>query len=120
MQRLAVTLALTAAACGTADERPATLEYITAAVLAPNCGNAQCHSSFKVSAGYAFDTVEVARSSIVNAGLVNTDDVEESFLLDVLTRTVDRMPYDQPLPNADIELIRRWIRDGAPGLEDGP
>jgi hypothetical protein len=35
----------------------------------------------------------------------------------VLTRQVTRMPYDAPLPDKDIELILRWIQDGAPGLE---
>ncbi|MGE0868698.1 MAG: hypothetical protein AB7P03_09055 [Kofleriaceae bacterium] len=104
------------AACGGVDERPATLEYVTAAVLAPNCGNAQCHSSFSEAGGYAFDTVDVARESIRNFALVDVDQPDASLLYTVLTRSIDRMPYDQPLPDTDIDLILRWIENGAPGL----
>jgi hypothetical protein len=122
--------ALALAACGTDnDQRPRTVEYITEAVLAPNCGNAQCHSSFANTSGYAFDTVDRAQRSLVG-GLVGTitlntrnepeGDPTSSFLINVLTRTVDRMPYDQPLPAPDRRLIERWIEFGAPGAQCDP
>lgn len=122
--------AIALAACGTEnDQRPRTVEYITQAVLAPNCGNAQCHSSFRNEEGYAFDTVEKAQQSLAG-GLVGTislnnrdeaeGDAASSFLLTVLTRTIDRMPYDQPLPDPDRELIERWIDFGAPGAQCDP
>lgn len=123
-------LALALAACGTDDDRrPRTVEYVTQAILAPSCGNAQCHSQFRNVAFLAFDTVENARPSLA-AGLVGVitlndldepeGNAEESPLLNVLTRTIDRMPYDQPLPDADIDLIRRWIDYGAPGAQCNP
>lgn len=105
------------AGCGSEiDDRPATLEYITEAILAPSCGNAQCHSSFKRADGYVFDTVETARDTFRKQSLVDVDDPDASFLMFVLTRRIDRMPYDQALPDADIALIRRWIAEGAEGL----
>lgn len=106
--------AAAAAACNqTENDRPATLEYITEAILQPSCSQYECHSTFHRAAGYAFDTVEISRKSLT--GIVTPSD-PESFLVQVLTRTVKRMPYDSPLPDKDVELIRTWIMDGAPGL----
>jgi hypothetical protein len=130
MHRLIWVPALALAACGTeTDQRPRTVQYITEAVLAPNCGNAQCHSSFRNAMGYAFDTVEKAQQSLVG-GLVGQitlnardepeGDASSAFLINVLTRTLDRMPYDQPLPEPDIALIERWIDYGAPGAQCNP
>jgi|SRR5690606_5312881 len=122
MVRLAFAAALALTACGQIeDDRPATLEYVTAAVLAPYCGNAQCHSSLTRAEGYALDTVEQARESINFFGLVSPGEPESSLLYLVLIspggdNNLPRMPYDQPMPDADVELIRRWIAQGAPGL----
>ena len=35
--------------------------------------------------------------------------VDSSLMMQVLLRNVDRMPYDQGLPEPDIQLIRRWV-----------
>lgn len=106
------------------DDRPATIEYVTATILAPSCGNAQCHSARANASGYRFDTIEHVRQSalIVDLSLVIPGDGEASFLYFVLTRentgSIDtpRMPYDQPLPAGDIALVKRWIDEGADGL----
>lgn len=125
MHRLCVVAALALAACGTSvDDRPATLEYVTQAILAPSCGNAQCHSSFRRVEDYAFDTVEEARDSINTYALVVPFDVEGSLLHQVLVTeggnpddgALQRMPYDQPMSDRDVDLIDRWIEKGAPGL----
>jgi len=124
MHRLAV-VAVTfgIAACGVDnDDRPATLEYITSAILAPNCGNAQCHSSFRREDDYAFDTVEETRLTLATyQGLVIPSEPNESVLYQVLVspggeNQALRMPYDQPIANRDVELIYHWIDDGAKGL----
>lgn len=121
MQRLVVA-ALALGACGTAnDDRPATLEYITVAILQPSCGNAQCHSSFRRAEDYAFDTVEEARDSILTYSLVVNKDPDSSLLYQVLLSpggegNVPRMPYDQPLSDIDVALIHDWILADAPGL----
>jgi len=115
MYRLVLVAVVASAACDQTDnDRPATVEYITEAILQPSCSQYVCHSSFARVKGYAFDTVEESRKSL--SQLVVAGDAEASLLSIVLTRNVKRMPYDSPLPNKDIELIQTWITSGAPGL----
>ncbi len=126
MMRLAVA-ALVLAACGTAvDERPRNLDYITEAILAPSCGAAVCHSSFRQADGLVFDTVDNARNTFQNdpqlIGFDEGDPTKTPGL--VLNLTIEqagapRMPYDQPLPDADVELIEDWLKHGAPGVCNG-
>jgi len=119
MSRLVFLAAVACAACDQTDnDRPATLEYITAAILQPYCSQNVCHSSYARVKGYAFDTVAEARKSL--QGIVVPNDPESSLLSIVLTRNVKRMPYDAPLANKDIELIQQWIMQGAPGLTETP
>lgn len=109
---------------GDQDDRPITLHYIQATILRPNCANAQCHSAFAYAAEYRFDTVEHTRASLVNDNTtaVIPFDADGSLLFNVLTRETlsggiaPRMPYDQPLPTAEIALIKEWIDAGADGL----
>jgi hypothetical protein len=118
MYRLVLVAAVALAACSQTDNnRPATLEYITEAILQPSCSQAVCHSSYKLEFGYAFDTVEAARRSIRDHNLVQPSDATASLLYNVLIRDKKRMPYDAPLLQKDIDLIKQWIDDGAPGLE---
>lgn len=102
-----------AAGCGDEiDDRPATSEYIVAAILAPACGNAGCHSSAAKKEGYAFDTLEAAREAF--SQLVLPGDTQRSRLAQVLRASGEsRMPLDSPLPEADIALIETWILGGA-------
>jgi hypothetical protein len=112
MFRLVVVAAVALAACDQTDNnRPRTVQYITEAILQPNCAQDVCHSSYTRARGYAFDTVEAARHSLVS--LVSPDEPESSLLYTVLTRSVKRMPYDAPLPDKDIALILEWIQSGA-------
>jgi hypothetical protein len=108
------------AACGldpSEDDRPRTLEYITTAILKPSCAPAQCHSSFRQAANRAYDTVERACETMLERdGEVVKGEPQNSQLFKVLIRTIDRMPYDQPLPEVDQALIGDWISLGAPGL----
>jgi hypothetical protein len=124
MQRLAV-VALVLAACGTTDDqRPRNLDYITEAILAPSCGAATCHSSFKGEDGFVFDTVEAARVTFQNDDqLLRFDDDSAAAGL-VLNLTLEqpgspRMPLNAPIPDADIALIQDWIGFGAPGVCNG-
>ncbi|HWU90423.1 MAG TPA: hypothetical protein VN253_24330 [Kofleriaceae bacterium] len=131
MLRLIWLPALVLAACGTEDDRrPRTVEYLTEAILAPNCGNAQCHSQFRKESGYALDTVANARADLIGlVGPIQLDDRgepqgsigdQDTLMMNVLTRRKDPMPYDQPLPDADRELIRSWIERGARGAQCNP
>jgi hypothetical protein len=135
MKRFVLAGVLVAAACGTAtDDRPLTLEYITRAILAPSCATAECHSAFRAQVGDVFDTPEATQRSIVANHLVRypieIEDPENTLLIRVLTvgapSLLDpssgnvRMPYDTPLPDADIELITAWIAAGIPGAQCTP
>ncbi len=111
---LGAALAVAAAAgCGDeTDDRPATAEYIVAAILAPSCGNAGCHSTATAKEGYAFDTLEASQKAFEQ--LVLAGDVQRSRLVQVLRTSGEaRMPLDSPLPEADIQLIETWILEGA-------
>jgi hypothetical protein len=127
-------LALLLAGCGTTnDDRPLTVEYVTAQVLAPTCGGAACHSTFGQNYGMVFDTVSGVRTSIVRNGLVKFDGPQydpakpgQSDLIVWLTqidpkgRGIGRMPWDAPMPNADIAFLERWVAAGAPGAQCDP
>lgn len=111
-----------ALASGCADtEPPPTFEYIVTAVLAPSCASASCHNSMTMREDLAFDTVEATRASFDRKGLVpvgGTDEPDNTQLVGVLIveagdEFIPRMPIDSPMPDADINLIRRWIIDGA-------
>jgi hypothetical protein len=131
MQRLAV-VALVLAACGTTDDqRPRNLDYITEAILAPSCGAATCHSSFKAADGFVFDTVEAARVTFQNDDELIVPKGEDArsagLILSLTLEQIDpetgernpRMPINAPLPDADIALIQDWLGFGAPGVCNG-
>jgi hypothetical protein len=118
MYRLVLVAAAATAACNQTDNnRPATLEYITEAILQPYCSQSVCHSSYTMERGYAFDTVVASRRSILDHSLVAPGDSGGSLLYNVLVRTKKRMPYDAPMQQKDIELIKEWIDSGADGLQ---
>lgn len=127
MNRLVLIAAL--GACGATDDRPATLPYITDTILAPTCAVAECHSAFKQEVGDQFDTIDATRHSMVaNALVVYPYDMaapNQAYLVQTLTVGVPsrlgsglvRMPYDAPMPDADVALISAWIAAGAPGAQ---
>jgi hypothetical protein len=122
MFRLAALIAL-AAACGTTDDdRPRDAQYITEAILAPTCGSVECHSTFAQSNGVVLDTYDAMRNTMVNHPLISLSsdeydptDPNDAILITWLTQTdpfgrgIGRMPYDAPMPNADIDLLKAWI-----------
>ena len=109
-----VLLAALLAACGTSpDSRPATVEVISLEILAPTCGQVQCHSTSTAIQGYAFDTLEASKVALRDlvGGRGRAD------LIEVLETTGGkRMPPDSPLDPQDIDLIKAWIAAGAQGL----
>jgi hypothetical protein len=112
--RCLASCALLLAACGTTDPRPATVEVIATEILAPTCGQVQCHSTTTLQSGYAFDTLAAAKLALKP---LTTPGGSKFSLLDVLTTTGGkRMPPDSPLDDADIKLIETWIDNGAKGL----
>ena len=107
------------AACGVDPaeaERQLSLYNVSVTTLKPYCAAAQCHSSFRNEKNRAFDTVHATCVTLVGQGDVIPGDDEGSFLISVMTRTVKRMPYDQPMPEGSLQLIKDWIKADAPGL----
>src|SRR5689334_23195565 len=56
-------------ACGTTDDRPATVEVVSLEILAPTCGAVQCHSTTTRTEGLAFDTLDEAKASMRDLGV---------------------------------------------------
>ena len=113
--------------CGE-DDRPASFEYIHTAIIAPNCATASCHTSEVAAAGLRLDTVDSAYTLLVGRPCESTHPPGEAprnyvdpgnpdhsrlmyLLLGIEVRTP--MPPERPLPGPDIDLIERWILEGA-------
>ncbi|HEY0253011.1 MAG TPA: hypothetical protein VGC41_15855, partial [Kofleriaceae bacterium] len=113
MNRL-ICLAFVIAACTSSGHRDPTLEVVALEILAPTCGQVQCHSSSTKTEGYAFDTLDGAKAALKR--LVNGTNGGQ--LLEVLETTGGkRMPPDYPLDTQDIDLIKAWVAAGSQGLE---
>jgi hypothetical protein len=102
-------------ACGTSpDERPVAVEVVALSVLAPSCGQAQCHSSTTKTKGYAFDTFDGAKAALRQ--LIGPT-AERSKIIEVMRASGgERMPPDAPLAEEDIQLVEAWINAGGQGL----
>jgi hypothetical protein len=117
--------------CGGEDNRPAVWSYISPAIMQPNCATSSCHSKVAAVAGLDFSTAEEGLKGLTKQKLPNDmgsdgrqlitrqlilpGNPEESHMLNMLkARGTWRMPPDRPLPEADIDLVERWILTGAP------
>ncbi|HKE20013.1 MAG TPA: hypothetical protein VKB80_34300 [Kofleriaceae bacterium] len=128
----ALTLAGAAAAalgaCGE-DDRPASWSYIHASIIAPNCATASCHTKENAQAGVQLYSAEAAYTILVGRACDGNDapgaaprnyvspfQPERSQLVYLLLGddSLGQMPPDRPLPDRDIDLITRWIEEGAP------
>lgn len=96
---------------------------IEAEILVPACARAGCHAGerpageLNLSPGKAYaDLVDVPAARRPDQLHVKPGDPEGSYLVQRLVPGGDTplMPLGgRPLPEADIERIRAWIRDGA-------
>jgi hypothetical protein len=103
------------AACGAdTDDRPASFAYIHAAILIPNCATSGCHSTLTMTKSVDLEDPNSAYHVLTNAGAGHFDYQDLIMLLRGEVKGYDRMPPDQPLPEADILLIQRWIDAGRP------
>lgn len=124
---LAALLITGLSACESPDERPAEWSYIHAAILRPACTTASCHSNASAAAGLDLSTPAAAYSYFLGRACeapANPTDApgnyvfpyqpERSRLLFLLRgdRTTI-MPPDSPLPDSEIQIIERWILEGA-------
>lgn len=127
MCRSVLLVALLATGCLASEEPPPRWSYIHAAILQPACTTAGCHSALTAAAGlnlagregaYALLTGHVCGEPIrpqdPPRNYVTPGSAEYSTLIHQLRGdNRDVMPPDQPLPDAEIEVIARWIERGA-------
>ncbi len=138
MRKSTLVLAILLAGCGKLKELPtepggggepidptATFTRVQNEVFTPTCAVIGCHdplgqqSQQVLTAGRSYDNV-VNRPSVENPALlrVKPNDFANSYLYRKVTGagiTGDRMPQGGPfLTDAQIKLIRDWIRRGAP------
>jgi len=116
LSRFALVAVLAGGCAADVDERPAEFDYIVTTILRPGCATATCHSAMTRREGLDFSTVAAAadaidRKGLVETGVTNPDDTRLMYIL--TTSGEDRMPVDGPLPDADLDLIGRWIMAGA-------
>lgn len=111
---LLVMTALGGAGCGDEmDDRPARWSVISATITEPSCATLNCHSEVAQRGGVQLHEREAGYRSLFDRNYVIRDNLEDSALLYLLRGEGSlRMPPDFPLPNADIELIAKWITDG--------
>lgn len=112
----------TLGACVDIDERPASWSYIHATIIEPNCTTSNCHTDITKVAGISFDDPDESYRALagVTCGggtaydLVVAGQPETSKLMYLLRGDeVPIMPPDVPLPDAEVELVERWILGGA-------
>ncbi len=119
-------LSLSLGACGGDDDRPATFEYIHAAILAPSCATSGCHSDLAEVAGINLESFDEAYLELTGRDCDDDDASVRRYvvggqpeasqlmylLLDIEVPLA--MPPDVALPDPDIDLVERWILEGAP------
>ncbi|MBA3817487.1 MAG: hypothetical protein H0X17_01220 [Deltaproteobacteria bacterium] len=118
---------LLTAGCVEAADRPARWSYVHAAILQPACTTAGCHSGLTAIAGLNLATADHAYNLLTGhvcgepigpqsppRNFITPGSAEYSTLIHQL-RGEDRdvMPPDVPLPDVEIELVARWIDQGA-------
>jgi hypothetical protein len=111
----ALSLLSTALGCGgTDDNRPATWSFIAPAIIEPNCATASCHSAVGQRAGVVLTPQQTAYDLLTMRQFVQPNNSAESEIIALMRAEGSRrMPPDFALPEADIDLIARWIDAGA-------
>lgn len=111
-------------ACGGDDSDLPTVDDIQTQVFNPTCAVSGCHVA-PINAG-GLNLEAPVRSKIVNVEsmqtpkpLVDPGNVANSYLVDKIAGMMifnSQMPPPpaDPLPPADVTLVRTWIEDGAP------
>lgn len=113
---------------GCLESRATEWSYLHAAIVAPSCATAGCHSRAASVAGIDLSTNEAAYAVLtgrVCGAPVHAEDApgnyvfpfapERSRLLYLLRGDETQiMPPDLPLPNVEIDMIEGWIAAGAP------
>jgi hypothetical protein len=112
---VAAVVALFVTGCGSAtDGRPPQWSFISATITEPSCATVNCHSASTQRAGLDLSARDVGYNRLIGGLYVVPGNADQSSLMVWLTAGGSlRMPPDNPLSDADIQLIETWINDGA-------
>jgi hypothetical protein len=138
-----------ASGCSTTDDRLFVWGYISPAIFQPSCASSSCHSRAAAVAGVDLSDPDRGYASLVEGTVwvptsggdaadgcreirgalhcpharplvVPYNPAQSRVVAMLRARNAPRMPPDRPLPEVDIELVERWILDGAPKSLSGP
>jgi Planctomycete cytochrome C len=99
---------------GATDDRPVEWSFIAATIVEPSCATVNCHSAITKQGGVDLHSREVGYYALVNGIYVFPGQPDASSMVALMNAQGSlRMPPDVPLPQADIELIEKWIAAGA-------
>lgn len=113
---------------GTQDDRPAQWSFISPAIIEPACATVNCHSAITHQGGVDLSNSTIGYQTLVGSAYTTNDagayvggytfvqpNYPQYSTLITLFNAVGsmRMPPDNPLPQADIQLISDWIQKGA-------
>ncbi len=125
--RIGIGFAILLAGCDAADDRSARWPYVHAAILRPSCTSSNCHSKLGSQGGVDLSTPDAAYVLLTgtvcrapdNPGappgnFVRPGHPESSQLMHLMRGDGGLiMPPDAPLPDAEIDIVERWILEGA-------
>ncbi len=126
-----ITVAAASLLCGgclDAEDRSTSWPALHAAIIEPACATSGCHSKMTSQAGVNLATpvdaytvltgricTDQPPAGVAPGNFVFPGDPTRSKLIHLLRgEQVGRMPPDSPLPAVEIELLERWILEGAP------
>jgi hypothetical protein len=99
---------------GTTDDRPTKWSFISPAITEPSCATVNCHSAIAQKAGVDLHDRASGYATLAGRGFVDPAAPDASAVIFLMRGQGSlRMPPDEPLPEADIVLIRNWIAAGA-------
>jgi hypothetical protein len=116
---VAAALSIVVSGCnGSSDDRPKSWAFISATIMEPSCATVNCHSAITHQGGVDLSAREIGYETLVGKpgdGGFQTFYVYPGYpqfspvvnLMNAEGST--RMPPDNPLPQADIQLIENWI-----------
>lgn len=111
LRPLAIVVALGLPACADVDDRPTDFQYLHAAIIEPNCSTIGCHSEATQAGNYDMSTASAACEVL---GGLPPNTIVSLLRGEGVSDEYPQMPPDVPLPEADIQLLERWLNEGAP------
>lgn len=115
-RRIACALAICAIACGCGgepDSGPVSWSYVHAAVVVPSCASAGCHSAADRVALLDLSDRDGALAALLEGRYVVPGDPNSPLLYQLEGTERRMMPPNGPLPEGEVDLVRRWIIQGA-------